>query len=228
MTKNKKTHTIIVSDLHLGSKMSRSRALIKLLKSYNFKKLILLGDIFDSLDFTDLTQQQWDFLTYLTKLSRQVKVRWVEGNHDQGLIKITSLLMGIKVYKKYTWEYQGKKYLAVHGHQFDRFIINNTVLSWIISFLYSIAQRLDMKNRRIVNYFKKNNHGWLRLSKKVASSAIFYGKLYRADYVFCGHTHQAMYKYDHKIHYYNAGCWTDIPSSYLIIDENGVCLEYAK
>jgi predicted phosphodiesterase len=48
------THTLILSDFHLGSRVSRSKRAIELLKSYKFEKLILLGDIFESLDFNRL------------------------------------------------------------------------------------------------------------------------------------------------------------------------------
>ena len=39
--------------------------------------------------------------------------------------------------------------------------------------------------------------------------------------IFCGHTHQTLYKKDMNIEFYNSGCWTDIPSSYIVIDNEG-------
>ena len=39
--------TLIVSDVHLGTDLSRPDALLAVLKSYTFRRLILLGDIFD-------------------------------------------------------------------------------------------------------------------------------------------------------------------------------------
>lgn len=228
MSKKIKINTIIISDVHLGGDFSRTKKIIETLNKYSFYRLILLGDIFDNLDFTELSQDQWDFLSYLTELSKEVKVRWVEGNHDLGLIKITSLLMGIKVYKKYKWQYKKEKYLAIHGHQFDRFIINNAFISFFASFFYKLAQRLDFKNRKIIGYIKNNSKGWLRLSEKVANSAIRFAKLNRVKYIFCGHTHQAMEKEKNGIKYYNSGCWTDIPSSYITIDKKGIEIHEIK
>src|SRR5437763_8547420 len=43
--------TIIISDLHLGSEVSRAPAALKMLKSASFNRLILLGDIFSDLNF---------------------------------------------------------------------------------------------------------------------------------------------------------------------------------
>lgn len=44
MNSNKnRIYTLIVSDFYLGSRVSRSRAVKKLLNDFNFLKLILLG-----------------------------------------------------------------------------------------------------------------------------------------------------------------------------------------
>src|SRR5436853_7826860 len=120
--------TLIISDLHLGSEVSRAKEALHLLQSVKFNRLILLGDIFSDLNFGRLTKQHWKFLGYIRKLSnpkRQVEVVWVEGNHDHGLTNVMSHLVGIKVYQEYVWEYGGLRHLAIHGHQFDRFVIKN-------------------------------------------------------------------------------------------------------
>lgn len=48
-----------------------------------------------------------------------------------------------------------------------------------------------------------------------------YAKENEAGVIFCGHTHQTLYKKIPDIEYFNTGCWTDIPSSYLFIDNEG-------
>jgi len=53
--KKNKTHTLIISDFHLGSKVSRSKEAAELLNNLHFKKLILLGDIFEDLNFNRLS-----------------------------------------------------------------------------------------------------------------------------------------------------------------------------
>jgi len=80
--------TLILSDLHLGSEISRARDALRMLKQSSFRRLILLGDIFSDLNFGRLKKEHWQFLGYIRKLSnpkRQVEVVWVEGNHDRGL-----------------------------------------------------------------------------------------------------------------------------------------------
>jgi len=94
--------TVIISDLHLGSEVSRAKAALRMLKENTFSRLILLGDIFCDLNFRRLKKEHWRFLSYIRKLSnpkRNVEVIWVEGNHDEGLSAVMSHLVGIRVFK---------------------------------------------------------------------------------------------------------------------------------
>src|SRR4029453_10839244 len=62
--------TIIVSDVHLGSTISRARDLQRTLEAYRCERLILLGDIFHDLtDASRLSKDQWDLLGYILALS---------------------------------------------------------------------------------------------------------------------------------------------------------------
>jgi UDP-2,3-diacylglucosamine pyrophosphatase LpxH len=218
LAKGGKTHTLIISDLHLGSRVSRAREATEFLKNFEFRKLILLGDIFENLNFKRLHDDDWKFIALLTRFSKTRKVRWVEGNHDKDLANIFAALTGAKGYKVYMWKQKRKKYLAIHGHQFDNFLIDNAFLSLIATQIYNFIQLVDFKDERISRAIKRKSKGWLRLSGKVAQRAILYARLRSADYIFCGHTHKAMQERRGKIRYYNAGCWTDIPSTYITVD----------
>src|SRR5215475_1028555 len=127
--------TLILSDVHLGSEISRARDALSLLKSTSFRRLILLGDIFNDLNFRRLRKHHWQFLSEIRKLSnpkRNVEIIWVEGNHDRGLSELMAQLVGVRVYEEYQWEFGGRRYMAVHGHQFDRFVVDNKLLSSIL------------------------------------------------------------------------------------------------
>jgi UDP-2,3-diacylglucosamine pyrophosphatase LpxH len=218
--------TIILSDVHLGSEVARPKQIVEMLSQYSFNRLILLGDIFDNLNFARLKKEHWGLLSYVRKLSnpkRNIEVVWVEGNHDDGLAEIMSHLIGIEVFNEYSWKLNGKKFLAIHGHQFDRFLNENLVISSVASFIYDKAQRLGNDKQTVARFLKNRSKGWLRLARKVADGAVEYGRHKKADVVICGHTHKAdEYLYPEKnMIYYNSGCWTDIPSSYLLIQESG-------
>lgn len=223
----KKTHTIIISDLHLGSKVSQPKKALEMLGDYEFRKLILLGDIFDSLDFRNLDADCWDFLNYIGKISRNdyKKVRWVIGNHDQGLEQVFGSLIGGKIYDFYAWQYKEEKYLAIHGHQFDRFLINNALISHLATRIYNYIQRVDITDqKRFTRFIKRSSKGWLRMSDKVSRGAMKFAGKKKAEYVFCGHTHKPLKKESQGIKYYNSGCWTDNPCAYITIDEKDINL----
>ena len=125
--------TLILSDLHLGADMSRAREALRVLQQNSYRRLILLGDIFADLNFGRLKKEHWKFLGFIRKLSnpkRHVEVVWVEGNHDHGLTEIMSHLVGVRVYQEYQWNYMGQRHIAVHGHQFDGFVVKNVHLSY--------------------------------------------------------------------------------------------------
>ncbi len=218
-----KTHTLIISDLHLGSKVSQPEKVLEFLKSFSFRKLILLGDVFDSLDFRHLSPESWELLNYIGKISPEKKVRWVKGNHDDGLSDVFGSLMNAQIYETYIWQFKQEKYLAMHGHQFDRFLVDNVFLSYVGTAAYDFIQRIDFSDKRLSHFVKRKSKGWLRLSQKVAEGAIAEARHRHARYVFCGHTHKAMQKVNgHHVKYYNSGCWTDAPCTFITIDEEDI------
>jgi len=219
--------TVIISDLHLGSDVSRAGEALHFLQSVQFKRLILLGDIFSDLNFRRLTKEHWKFLGYIRKLSNPrhgVEVVWVEGNHDHGLAQVMSHLVGVPVYQQYVWEHAGKRHLAIHGHQFDRFVINNFLLSEIGQLLYIYLQKFDLKNKRFARYLDRLNTRWLRLSAKVADGALSYAKQGKAERIFCGHTHVPLHLERDGVDYYNSGAWVDAQCTYIAVTQEGVAI----
>jgi len=217
--------TLILSDLHLGAETSHAREATRVLKENQFRRLILLGDIFADLNFARLTKDHWKFLGYIRKLSnpkRNVEVIWVEGNHDHGLTNIMSHLVGVRVYQEYAWEYRGLRHVAIHGHQFDGFQVNSFRLSSVGTSFYLWLQKLDLKGKPLARLIDRLNTRWLRLSPKVASGALAHARQHGANRIFCGHTHQALHVEQDGVHYYNSGGWVDSRLTYLTIDEEGV------
>ncbi len=220
--------TLILSDLHLGADMSRAREALHVLQENQYRRLILLGDIFADLNFGRLKKEHWKFLGYIRKLSnpkRNVEVVWVEGNHDHGLAQIMSHLVGVRVYQEYQWEYQGLRHIAVHGHQFDGFVVSNVRVSYLIgTLLYLQLQKWDSKNKTVTRFLDRLNTRWLRLSPKVAEGALAHARHHHAARIFCGHTHAAMHKHEKEygVDYFNCGAWIDAHPTYITVGEDGV------
>jgi UDP-2,3-diacylglucosamine pyrophosphatase LpxH len=217
--------TIILSDLHLGSEVSRAKSALRLLKSASFNRLILLGDIFSDLNFRRLKKEHWQFLGYIRKLSnpkREVEVVWVEGNHDHGLSQVMSHLVGIRVYQEYAWEFAGIRHLAIHGHQFDQFVSGNRLVSGFLSALHLAMQKMSFGKKRLTGFIERFDTVWLRLSAKVAGGALAHAKSRNAQRVFCGHTHEALSLKREGVEYYNSGSWTQDSATYIAVDQSGV------
>jgi len=217
--------TLILSDLHLGAEVSRARDATRVLKETLFRRLILLGDIFADLNFGRLKKEHWQFLGTIRKLSnpkRKVEVIWVEGNHDHGLTDVMSHLVGVQVYQEYVWQFAGRKHLAIHGHQFDGFGVNNMTLSSFGTSLYLFLQKLDLKGKPCARLIDRLNTRWMRMSSKVACGALSHARMHGVDRIFCGHTHSAMHSQLDGIDYFNSGGWTDSHPTYITIDGDGV------
>ncbi len=195
-----------------------------MLKSASFNRLILLGDIFSDLNFRRLKKEHWQFLGYIRKLSnpkRAIEVVWVEGNHDHGLSQVMSHLVGIRVYQEYAWDYCGVRHLAIHGHQFDRFVSGNRVVSGFLSALHLAMQKISFGKKRITGFIERFDTVWLRLSAQVARGALAHAKSRNAQRVFCGHTHEAVSVKRDGVEYYNSGSWTQESATYIAVDQQG-------
>jgi len=218
--------TLILSDLHLGADMSRARDAMRVLQQNRYRRLILNGDIFADLNFARLKKEHWKFLGFIRKLSnpkRNVEVVWVEGNHDHGLTQIMSHLVGVRAYHEYSWQYQGLRHIAVHGHQFDSFGVNNVRFNYLFgTLLYLQLQKWDTKSKMLTRFLDRLNTRWLRLSTKVAAGALAHARHHQAARIFCGHTHAALHRHEDGIDYYNSGSWIDDHPKYITVGEEGV------
>lgn len=214
-------NTVLFSDVHLGSPVSRAYELLQLLKEYKFKKLIIAGDMFEDLNFKYLTSTQWELLEHIGKISRRgVEVIWLQGNHDASFCVLVSHLIGILVRDEYQWRVGGRRFLVLHGHQFDRFMSKNIFIGRLLALVYSRFQRF-MSSHFFDYLFVRFSDRWLRLTEDVADEALKYAKKKRADVVICGHTH---FKYNEKKdgrEYFNLGSWNNKPSYLLLIDDTG-------
>lgn len=226
--KNDALDAIIISDLHLGSSICQAEALIEFLEGIeqgllSTRHLILNGDVFDSIDFRRLKKKHWKVLSLIRKLSDHITITWVSGNHD-GPSEFVSHLIGIDVRKEYILQSGGSSILILHGHRFDEFIDTYPRVTFAADMLYRFLQAID-PSHRFARFAKTNSKVFLRCAEKIRNESIAYAKSQNADAVCCGHTHHAEAVTTTEVKYYNSGCWTEMPCSYLMIKDGEVTLE---
>jgi len=221
----KAVDTLIVSDVHLGSNVSRPDALLETLKQHTFRQLILLGDILDDVDFHRLQRPHWNLLHYLRRLclpDSGVKVVWVEGNHDRLLFRISRSFLGIDIHTRYQWTYQNRTFMALHGHQFDTFLPRHPVVTEAACSVYRAIQSLEGTPFRVSRFLKRRTKLWLEMSEHVGQRALAYAKKRNVDHIFCGHTHQPFSSASGSVAYHNTGCWTDWPATFITVGDYGI------
>lgn len=215
---------IIISDLHLGSNVCCSKELIKFLQDIYDRKietheLILNGDVFDNWDINRLNKEHWEILSLFRLLSKRIKLTWIIGNHDD-FIEVVSHIVGACTIDEYIVSNRNKKFLVLHGHQFDEFLVKHPIITYIGDLVYKSLQKLD-KSFYLARMVKSGSKTYLRCSQKVSKKAKEHMTERKCDIVCCGHTHRSEDQYP----YYNTGSWSELPCTYVTIKDGKIELK---
>jgi UDP-2,3-diacylglucosamine pyrophosphatase LpxH len=224
-------HTLLLSDLHLGTDAARAEAVIATLNTFWFDQIVLNGDVFESLDFTRLPKRHWKVLSRIRKLSdpdRAVTEAWVRGNHDIGIIEVMSHLVGVPVFSEYRWEHAGRSYLAIHGDQFDSAIGRSPAATRWLGIAHRPLRALDPRNRHLLAWLLKRVSVWRRESVRVQEGAVRHARKRGVQTVICGHTHEPADLMVDGIRYMNSGSWTEDPCSFITIGDDGPSLHMVR
>jgi UDP-2,3-diacylglucosamine pyrophosphatase LpxH len=219
---------IFLSDIHLGTRACQAQRLLEFLRHYDSDYLFLVGDI---LDFWAMGQRgvYWsgEMNTFVQKVLKRARhgtqVVLVPGNHDEALREYLDSSFGdIRLYQEYEHTAaDGKRYLLLHGDQFDvvtkyhkwlallgdhsyAFVVRlNIVLSWVrrqlgISGYWSLAGYAKRKVKSAVSFIYDFEESVVRNVKDKG-----------LDGVICGHIHAATIKQIDGITYINCGDWVD-------------------
>jgi len=218
---------LIVSDLHLGSDNCQAKAIAHFLEHIVHEelvtqRLILNGDVFDSIDFRRLTKSHWKVLSLLRKLSDDIEIIWLAGNHD-GTAEIISHLLGVIVKEEFILESGDERILILHGHTFDDFLDNHPILTWFGDVVYGFLQWLD-GTHSIAKFAKHRSKTFLRCAKKIKDGAIEAARRKHCTIACCGHSHAPVEPTDQPIPYVNSGSWTELPCTYLTVLNGEVSL----
>ncbi len=214
---------VVISDLHLGSDNCQAKPAAAFLQSLldgeiQTRRLIINGDVFDSIDFRRLKKSHWKVLSQIRHLSDKIEVIWIVGNHD-GSAEIISHLLGVQVVEEFLLHSANEKILIIHGHQFDDFINDHPILTALADAAYWLLQKID-RTHAIARMAKRRSKIFVRCTTKIRDRARRLAHSRGCTTVLCGHTHHAESLAptpEFPAAYHNSGCWTEHPSTYLTI-----------
>ena len=228
-TETSKFHvrSIFISDLHLGTRACQADRLLEFLRDYDSDYLYLVGDI---VDFWSMSRGiHWTPAqnTVVQKILRRARhgqqVMLIPGNHDEAIREYHGISFGdiLVKHEHIHITADGKRYLLVHGDEFDQVTRYHRWLAVIGDVGYNLLVRLNALLSRLRRLLRRPGYwslaGYAKNKVKKAVSFVFdfedsviHAVRERGlDGVICGHIHSAVIRLKDGITYVNCGDWVD-------------------
>ena len=221
-----RVRTLILSDLHLGMKDSRSLEAAHLLRHTRCDQLILNGDIIDWWALKSsgkwLPKHTHFLRSLLKKMEKErVEVIYLRGNHDEVLENFGHFtLPGIRFGRQHILERGEQRYLVVHGDGFDHVCTHHLWLAKVGAIGYDLLLRFN----RLFNAWRRLRRAeafslsqWVK--SRVKQAMKFVGAYeqqlqglargHGCNGIICGHIHTAADRVIGGVHYLNSGDWVE-------------------
>lgn len=228
MSKDKKKsyRSIFISDVHLGTRHSNAKLLLEFLKETEADRYYLVGDIIDGWMMRKNVywpQEHNEVVQFFLKQSKKsVEVIFVIGNHDEFLREYSGTEMGnIKLVNEVIHHGENnKKYLVIHGDQFDLVTKNARWLAYIGGWAYDRMIDINRYLQWVYNALNINGFSLSAWAKSNVKEAVnFIGDYEKVvadaakrrcvDGVICGHIHSANISVINGVDYMNCGDWVE-------------------
>ena len=218
--------TVFISDLHLGSRGCQAEMVLEFLDHVECKTLYLVGDVIDGWRLK--TGWFWPpahdaVAQRILRLARHgVRVVYIPGNHDEFAKPYCGALMaGVELVREAVHEAaDGRRYLVVHGDDFDGVVLQAKWLAHLGDRAYRALLRANTlwnraRQRMGLGYWSFAAF----LKSKVKTAANFISDFESAlaaearsrgcDGVVCGHIHKAEIRPIDGVLYVNDGDWVE-------------------
>jgi UDP-2,3-diacylglucosamine pyrophosphatase LpxH len=206
--------TLVISDLHIGSKGCQTEEILNLLKDESYERYILVGDIIDGWLFKKYKKfnyNQTKVIRRFLKLSKDKQIIWISGNHDEFLRKYTPLEIGnITIVDEFIED----GIWFCHGDKYDG-IIQMRWLGVLGSIGYDFAIVIDRflkrfnKKTSLSKYLKNNVKAAVSFLIDFENEMVRQTKKRNCHTVVCGHIHTPSDKNIDDIRYMNCGDWVE-------------------
>ena len=206
--------TLVLSDLHIGSKGCNPEEILALLKEEKADRYILVGDIIDGWLFKrykSFTYDQVKVIRRFLKISKDKEIIWIAGNHDEFLRKFIPLEIGnIKICD----EFIENGIWFCHGDRYDG-IVKMAWLGKLGSIGYDLAIVLDRLLKRsgektsLSKYLKDNVKAAVSFLVNFENEMVRQAKKRNCHTVVCGHLHNPADKQIDGVRYVNTGDYVE-------------------
>ena len=228
---------LFISDVHLGMQAIRVEELLKVLARYDADTIYIVGDLIDGWRL----QKEWHWPpeydqlvnVLFDKARRGARMVYLAGNHDEFLRDyLGTYFGGVEIVDRMIHiTADGKRYLVIHGDQFDVVVANAKWLAhvgdWAYNFALKVNVVVNLVRRRLgLSYWSLS--AWAK--QKVKSAVSVMGRFEEAlslearasdaHGVICGHIHNAAMHNKSGIHYINSGDWVESCTA-IIEDHDG-------
>lgn len=236
--KNRTQHrTLFLSDIHLGTPGCKAELLLDFLRHNDAETIYLVGDIVDGWRIKRSWYWNAAHNAVVQELFRKARkgatVIYVPGNHDEALRDYTGFNFGgIDVVNETVHETaDGRRFLVLHGDQFDSVVKYAKWLAHLGDRAYGIALALNNWLHEIRRLFDLPYWSLSSYLKNRVKNAVEYISSYEqavaraarergVDGVICGHIHHAEIRDFDDVLYCNDGDWVESCTA-LSEDENG-------
>ena len=218
--------SVFISDVHLGTRSCQAEALLDFLRHVDCDTLYLVGDIVDLWKVRRgpyWLQSHNDVLQKILRKARKgTRVVFIPGNHDEGLRDYCGTNFGgIELRRDCIHEAaNGKKYLVMHGDEFDVIVRYARWLAFLGDRSYEIALALNTPlnwMRRcfgfdywsLSNFLKQTVKGAVNFIGEYEEALVAEARRRGADGLIAGHIHHANNREIDGIHYLNSGDWVE-------------------
>ncbi|HWX51382.1 MAG TPA: UDP-2,3-diacylglucosamine diphosphatase [Roseomonas sp.] len=219
---------LFLSDTHLGMRGNRADLLLDFLNQVECDDLYLIGDIVDGWRL----RRSWYWDPMHDQVIRRVlamaragtRVTYIPGNHDEVFRDWAGpefAVAGVNLVLEATHvAADGRRFLLIHGDEFDSVVRYATLLAHLGDWAYDAALALNRwfnAARRRLGYPYWSLSQWLKRQVKGAVKAIDRFEVALAeearrrgfDGVICGHIHHAEMRMVNGIAYMNDGDWVE-------------------
>lgn len=218
--------TLFISDVHLGSKQSQAGLLLNFLRHHDAQKIYLVGDIVDGWRLRRAwhwPQEHSDVVQKILRKARKgAQIVYIAGNHDEFLREFQGQHFGgIEVKDRDVHEAaDGKKYLVIHGDQFDVVVHNYRKVAYFGDWAYEAAMSINVCMNRLrtlmgLPYWSFSSWAKVRVKEAVKFISAF-GSVVTAeaqrtgvDGIICGHIHHPEIRKIEGVDYVNTGDWVE-------------------